>query len=429
MENKVKRLIGTRTSILLSSGIILGVVIFTCVVVMLREVPVIERSLLSSELYYELENAISNGPRADGERTGFANPDQKFFTDDPRFPEQISGIPGRYNGFESGYSEYEGTENSYYVYIIDKNDHRYVIQSDQTEFEEMEKAYGITVIGIAALMYVLSLSLIAWRVTAALRPARLAANAISRFIEKGGSGSLKVKVPDDEIGYLALTCDRACRHVFRLLEKERFFSSDLSHELRTRIAEISSGCELLKEGDLTLAQKNKLESIQTACERITSLVKVLLALARDGGRESADDEMVTLREVALRVIESEKAKAEARDLALELKGEGKDEAYPFSLLFTVMDNLVSNALRYTEKGGVTIEISGRGFSVKDSGRGMSDEEQARVFEPFYRGKTSQGHGIGLSLVKRICDDGGWEIFLESNSGKGSRFTVTLGKEL
>ena len=94
-----------------------------------------------------------------------------------------------------------------------------------------------------------------------------------------------------------------------------------------------------------------------------------------------------------------------------------------------MDNLVSNALRYTEKGGVTIEISGRGFSVKDSGRGMSDEEQARVFEPFYRGKTSQGHGIGLSLVKRICDDRGWEIFLESNSGKGSRFTVTLGKEL
>lgn len=425
MKDPTKRLIGTRTSILLSSGIILGVVIFTCVVVMLGEVPVIERSLLSSELYYDLEQAISKGPGADGERTVFANPDHKFYTDDPRFPEKFTGIPERYRGLKSGYSEYEGTENSYFVYIIDKNDHRYVIQSDQTEFEELERTYGITVIGIAALMYVLALSLIAWRVTAALRPARLAAGAISKFIENGGECSLRMQVPDDEIGYLALTCKKACCHVFRLLEKERFFSSDLSHELRTKIAVISSSCELLKEGALSADQKNKLESIEMSCIRITRLGKVLLSLARDGGRESADDEMLTLRETALRVIENESAEAAARGLTLDLKGVGNDGTYPFSLLFTVMDNLVSNALRYTKKGVVTIEISDQGFSVNDSGPGMSSEEQARVFEPFYRGETSKGYGIGLSLIKRICDDRGWEIALESKIGEGSCFRVTL----
>ncbi len=424
---KSKRLIGTRASLLASIGLILGAVLAACVAVMAYEIPVVERHLIPPDLYYSLEAVISEGPRADGAPTAFPNPDQKFYTNDPRFPEGKAGIPARYRGFRAGFAEYEGEDHSSFVYVINRYDGmRYVIESDQTQFEEMERGFVITIIGIAVLLFAIALALVAWRVTAALRPARLAAQEISKSIRDGGGPRLSAKVPDDEIGYLALTCDRACRHVYKLLEKERFFSSDLSHELRTRLAVITSSCELLEETELDEMQRSKVQAIENACRTILTLTRVLLSLARDGGRGSADDQQVTLGDAASMVIKAEEAGARGRSLYLKSEGDGGSAAYPLSLVFTIMDNLVSNAVRNTKKGGVTISLREGGFAVSDTGQGIAPEDQGRIFECFYRGRKSTGHGVGLSLVKRICDDRGWEIGVQSELGKGSTFSVGLG---
>ncbi|MGN0909300.1 MAG: sensor histidine kinase, partial [Succinivibrio sp.] len=317
---KSKRLMGTRASLLASIGLILGAVLAACVAVMAYEIPVVERHLMPTSLYYSLEAVISEGPSEDGGATTFPNPDQKFYTNDPRFPEGRNGIPERFARTRSGFGEYEGADHSSFFYVINRYDgKRYVIESDQTQFEEMEHDFQITIIGIAVLLFAIALALVAWRVTAALRPARLAAQEISRSIrEDGGSSRLSAKVPDDEIGYLALTCDRACRHVFKLLEKERFFSSDLSHELRTRLAVITSSCELLEETDLDELQRSKVQSIENACKNILTLTRVLLSLARDGGRGSTDDAQVTLGEVASMALKSEGPGAKDRSLDLKV---------------------------------------------------------------------------------------------------------------
>jgi signal transduction histidine kinase len=426
MARKSKRLIGTRTSLLVSIGLILGAVLAVCIVVMTREIPIVERHLVSSGLYYSLEGRISEGPSADGGPTVFPNPDQKFYTDDPRFPEGAAGIPKRYSKYRPGYSEYEGEERAYFVYVIEKNEHRYAIESDQTEFEEMERTFGITITGIAALLFAIALALTAWRVTAALRPARVAAHEISKSIRDGGGAKLSVKVPDDEIGFLALTCDRACRHVYKLLEKERFFSSDLSHELRTHLAVITSSCELLEETDLTELQRSKVRSIESACQMILTLTRVLLSLARDGGRGSSDDEQVTLGEAAAKVVAAEQDGAGERGLSLKVEGAGGEGRYPLSLIFTVMDNLVSNAVRNTKQGGVTVVLEPGRFKVEDTGVGIARDDLPKIFECFYRGRASTGHGVGLSLVKRICDDRGWDIKVDSELGRGTTFAIGLG---
>ena len=424
-----KRLIGTRTSLLASIGLILGAVLAACVAVMAYEIPVVERHLMPTSLYYSLEAVVSQGPSADGSPTAFPNPDQKFYTNDPRFPEGKAGIPARYRNLRAGFAEYEGEDHASFVYVLNRSDgNQYIIESDQTQFEEMERGFRITIMGIAVLLFAIALALVAWRVTAALRPARLAAQEISRSIRDGGTSRLSSKVPDDEIGYLALTCDRACRHVYKLLEKERFFSSDLSHELRTRLAVISSSCELLEETELTDLQRAKVKSIEGACTTILTLTRVLLSLARDGGRGSTDDEQVTLEKAASKVIEAEGPGAMGRSLTLDVQGDGGSATYPLSLVFTVMDNLVSNAVRNTKKGGVTITLKDGGFAVSDTGQGIAPEDQGKIFECFYRGRKSTGHGVGLSLVKRICDDRGWEIGVQSEPGKGSTFSIGLGSK-
>ncbi|MGN0909451.1 MAG: sensor histidine kinase, partial [Succinivibrio sp.] len=86
----------------------------------------------------------------------------------------------------------------------------------------------------------------------------------------------------------------------------------------------------------------------------------------------------------------------------------------------------SNAVRNTREGGVTITLQDGKFTVSDTGNGIAPEDQDRIFECFYRGRKSSGHGVGLSLVKRICDDRGWKIDVQSKLGEGSSFSITLG---
>lgn len=102
-------------------------------------------------------------------------------------------------------------------------------------------------------------------------------------------------------------------------------------------------------------------------------------------------------------------------------------AYSPVLLCVVVTNLVKNAVTYTEHGEVVITETDEGFSVRDTGLGISEEEQKRIYEKFFRGTSSAGHegsGVGLSVVKRIADRCGWGVTLES-SPRGTCFTVTL----
>jgi len=89
------------------------------------------------------------------------------------------------------------------------------------------------------------------------------------------------------------------------------------------------------------------------------------------------------------------------------------------LLAVVLDNLVRNALTFTETGKVTVRVEAVRVVVTDTGRGIVAEDMERIFQRHYKGAASQGAGIGLSLVKRICDRYGWEIGIASRTGEGT----------
>jgi signal transduction histidine kinase len=97
-------------------------------------------------------------------------------------------------------------------------------------------------------------------------------------------------------------------------------------------------------------------------------------------------------------------------------------------VFAVMiSNLLRNACQYTEQGEVVVTLGEHFVRVDDSGRGMAPEDVAHAFEPFYRGKGAGkgGHGVGLTIVRRLADRFGWPVTLESTLGIGTRATIAL----
>jgi signal transduction histidine kinase len=91
----------------------------------------------------------------------------------------------------------------------------------------------------------------------------------------------------------------------------------------------------------------------------------------------------------------------------------------------LIGNLIRNAFSYTDEGTVRIHISDRALTIEDSGVGMPSQEVEQVFKPFFRGgsKARGGHGVGLTIVKRLSDRFGWPIRLESTVGVGTRVVV------
>ena len=98
---------------------------------------------------------------------------------------------------------------------------------------------------------------------------------------------------------------------------------------------------------------------------------------------------------------------------------------PPALLAIVVGNLVRNAVAHGEGAAVSVRLERERLTVSDAGVGIPGEELGRVFQRYYRGSASRGAGIGLSLVKRICDRNDWEILLESRPGAGTTATLSF----
>ena len=208
-----------------------------------------------------------------------------------------------------------------------------------------------------------------------------------------------------------------------------------SHELRTPLTSILGYLEALRDGavgEVAPQQARFLDVIERNGERLRRLVDDLLDVARaDAGRLGLAMDEVDLAAVVGDCVQA--ARPAAAEKGIELRSHG-DDALPVlgdqTRLAQVLDNLVSNALKFTPVGGtVAIRAWARGdevlCEVSDSGPGIPPSEQERLFERFYRGSQAtddavQGTGLGLAITKMIVEAHGGRIDLDSEEGRGTR---------
>ncbi len=236
----------------------------------------------------------------------------------------------------------------------------------------------------------------------------------------------------------------AFRDVTAEVEAERAkteFVSTVSHELRTPMTSIKGYVELLLMGvvgTLTEDQHNFLSVIDVNVERLTTLVNDLLDISRiESGRVAISPQVVHVGNIVEQVVMTMQARAIDQGLILraELPETLPEIVADPDRVTQILTNLVGNACNYTPDGGkVTVSACVHDdqiqISVCDTGIGISKEDQAKIFERFFRADDSMvqdapGTGLGLSIVQSLAEMQGGRVWVESKLGEGSTFTFTL----
>ncbi|MFI5456094.1 MAG: ATP-binding protein [Isosphaerales bacterium] len=302
-------------------------------------------------------------------------------------------------------------------------------ESTLAEFDRLV-AGGSIVFLILAVMGGLFLSRQALRpVAESIRTARrLDPEKLSERLPRTGAG--------DELDELAGTINGLLDRLGAYHGQVIRFTADASHELRSPLAAMRAAVEVALQQPRGMEEyRNTLASFGEQCERLTALVNGLLLLAQaDAGEVLIRREAIDLASLVCEIAEVFEPLAEERGIRLVTNSSGPVAitADP-SRLRQLVTNLLDNAIRFTESGGlIALEVVGdvnrAMLRVKDTGAGIPAVHLPHVFERFYQAdaaRTSGGYGLGLSICQWIVKAHGGSIVVESVEGTGAAFTVVL----
>lgn len=236
-------------------------------------------------------------------------------------------------------------------------------------------------------------------------------------------------------------------HVKRLQEMDKVktsFLSVVSHELRTPIAIMQEGISLCLEGvagDITDMQKELLDDVLDNSGRLLRLITDLLDVSKiEAGKIKLNKSIADIQKIVQKALKS--FDTHASEKGVSLKAELPETPLNLYLdsdkLIQILNNLISNALRFTEKGGsVTISVTEQDdvlqCEVKDTGIGIAEEDIPKLFNKFEQvgrveGPGYKGTGLGLTIVKGLVEKHHGKVWVESEKGKGTSFFFTLRKE-
>jgi signal transduction histidine kinase len=411
-----------RSRFLWALGSIAFLLVTTFAVAMAQFIDVLEDELLARVVKIELQEMRANpvqGPTATTTRAGGLRRWTVSAADQRELPAPLRNM-------RQGVREIQWSDGSHVFagkLVVDGSVHAVV--ADIREVERLERR--LLAIGVAAaiLAILLCVLLAAWLSRATLRPVSSLVERLGNLDPAHPSPLLSPELRTTEVRLIARAVDGYQARIERLLEREKSLTDDISHELRTPTSVITTASELLLDDPAVAgAVRRRIERIARAARKTGTVLETLLFLARE---DSGDTIVaVDLPGVVLDTLEMFRPLAE--DKGIELIAECSSHqpiVAPAGTLAIVLQNLVENAVRFTERGSVRVLVQPDRLIVEDTGVGLDGVDASRIFERGYRSDASQGSGLGLDLTRRICDRVGWRVSAGPRSTGGTRFEVVF----
>ena len=263
---------------------------------------------------------------------------------------------------------------------------------------------------------------------------------ISEATQAIARGDLELQVPvrsQDEVGRLAESFNQMSTELKRSQDLRRQMTADIAHELRTPLSIILGRAETLAEGMLSPSPQIS-QVIYEEARRLNRLVEDLRTLSlSDAGELTLELRPAGLQELLKKAVESHSQAAREKKINLELEGQPSlpEVQIDPDRIMQVLDNLLSNALRYTPEGGLIHLQAGSDHdrltvSIQDSGPGIPMEDLPFVFDRFYRSEKARprdkgGSGLGLAIARSLLRAHGGDISVSSQAGSGTTFSFWL----
>ena len=351
----------------------------------------------------------------------------------PGETEASAALPMQLRGLTPGYHSLQGVEGGSLVLVEEHPDGRLYLLFDQQQVEALAFFFGAVPLAFV-LMVIYVIAFFTYRISRrAVSPVIWLSGIVQRWdpkkpdVDSLTPAALPVDV-EGEVLVLANALHEFGSRIGQFVERERDFTRDASHELRTPLTVVRMACDLLlADGDLERHAARSVQRIKSAARDMEALIESFLILAREGDTGLPEEDFV-VNDIVRDEVDKLLPLVEGRPVELIIDNAGAFAVHGPSRAFAVvLANLVRNSVLYTEEGSVTVRVEADRVCVEDTGPGMTAEELSRIYEPFFRGgeRKRDGHGIGLTIVRRLSERFGWPVSFESTPGVGTCACITI----
>ena len=347
----------------------------------------------------------------------------------------VDALPPYLRGFELGYHPLQRPGGHDLVYVSDWPNGRLFLVFKQEQVDRLAFFFGFVPLTVVLLIIYITLYFTYRASRRALSPVIALAGVVRELdpLHPELSRLAPEHLPSDADGDVLVLAGALHRFASRneqFIERERNFTRDASHELRSPLTVIKVAADVLEEepGISDFGQRS-VQRIRRAVRDMESLIQAFLILAREGD-VGLPDEDFELNQVLREEMDKAQDLIGGKPVALELAERARLMLHAPSRAFAVlMSNLIRNACLYTEQGSIRVIVDTAGIRVTDTGIGMSAEELAQLSTPFFRAQRSgsDGHGIGLNIVRRLAERFGWLIEFSSEINVGTTVSVRFPK--
>lgn len=302
-------------------------------------------------------------------------------------------------------NEYKGSEGRHY-HLTHLNHYKKILVAEVSNYltvRTMVTKIFILLSVLSILMISVALIVAYIMATRATAPLTKLAELLSNTSPQNLPIDFSVHYPDNEIGLLATKLEEANTRTTQFIRREQHFTRDTSHELRTPVTIIKNSIELLGGKNLTADEKGLIDRINLANGQMEQTINTLLSLARENTNSQPLKETLVLPSVEQAIIDQSYL-LNNKDVEIDINISSSAVVFCLpTVLQILLNNLLSNAFQYTEQGNIFISFADNTLTVKDSGGGIDENIESTVLNNLVKGKKSKGFGIGLSLVKRLCE--------------------------